>query len=513
MMESNTEYSRPRSALVATSMAAATVITAGCGIRSRLASLIGPNKPDWERVPNAPTALRVLNRATFGARPGNIALVAAGGVEAFLEEQLANNLPEDPAVAWRVNALGVEQDVADAPDELSSMSDEQLTRQTTQAALLRAVYSRNQLNEVMANFWTNHFNIYSFKKRGTERIPVEIERAVRPHTLGKFRDLLSAVSHSPAMLGYLDNDMNRYGAGDKVNENFARELMELHTVGVHAGYQQIDVHEVARCFSGWSVGAGWHLGQFEYHSEWHDPGLKKIPFLHLTIPENGGESDGEKVIDALATHPATAHHLAEELCMHFIGTKPQKIVNASADVYLKSDTDIKAMLRPILLDGLVNDDYAAPVFRRPFDLIVYSLRSLAADSDCGVNVQDHLANMGEPYDQWPMPDGYPSRAGAWETALLPRWNYSIALATNTIDGTSINLEQPLNALHVNGLNHGIDVLLELATGRPAHSAQISKMRAVIHQHAAGCLKSGMDERDILSEAVALMFASPICQWK
>ncbi len=512
-MEPNSEAARQRSAVVATGIAAAAVVTAGCGIRSRIASLIGPDKPDWSRVPNAPTALRVLNRATFGARPGNIALVAATGVEAFLEEQLAANLREDPAVAWRVNGLGVEQDVADAPDELSSMSDEQLTRQTTQAALLRAVYSRNQLNEVMANFWTNHFNIYSFKKRGTERIPVEVERAVRPHTLGKFRDLLSSVSHSPAMLGYLDNDMNRYGAGDKVNENFARELMELHTVGVHAGYKQIDVHEVARCFSGWSVGTGWHLGQFEYHSEWHDPGLKKIPFLYLTIPANGDESDGDTVIDALAAHPATAHYLAEQLCMHFIGAKPHKIVDASANAYLRSDTSIRAMLRPILFDGLLDDDYSAPVFRRPFDLIVYSLRSLAADSDCGSNIQYHLSNMGEPFDEWPMPDGYPSRAGAWETALLPRWNYSIAYATNSVDGTSINLEEPLNAMHVKDLNHGLDVLLECVTGRPAHSAQISKMRAVIHQHADGCVKMGMNEKDILSEAVALMFASPICQWK
>ncbi len=221
--------------------------------------------------------------------------------------------------------------------------------------MLRAVYSNRQLEEQLDDFWFNHFNVFADK--GADRYLVtEYERdAIRPHVLGKFRDLLEATAKSPAMLFYLDNWQSvgpnapqPRGQGNKakrgLNENYGRELMELHTLGVDGGYTQKDVTEVARCFTGWTINQPQRGGKFVFNPRLHDNGEKVV--LGVTIPAGGGESDGEKVLDILAHHPATAHFISKKLAMRFVADDPPAaLVDRMAETFLKTDGDIRQVMR------------------------------------------------------------------------------------------------------------------------------------------------------------------------
>ena len=225
-------------------------------------------------------------------------------------------------------------------------------RDLAEAKMLRAVYSNRQLEEQLDDFWYNHFNVFADK--GADRYLVtEYERdAIRPHVLGKFRDLLEATAKSPAMLFYLDNWQSvgpnapqPRGQGNKakrgLNENYGRELMELHTLGVDGGYTQKDVTEVARCFTGWTINQPQRGGKFVFNPRLHDNGEKVV--LGVTIPAGGGESDGEKVLDILAHSPATAHFISRKLAMRFVADDPpESLVNRMAETFLKTDGDIRA---------------------------------------------------------------------------------------------------------------------------------------------------------------------------
>lgn len=504
----------------------------------RLQALTGPTFADWEPLPpdskGAAQALHVLNRIGYGPRPGDVARVAQMGVAAYIEEQLAVRKPaadvstnpasylaerlaeqkdDDPAVIWRVNALDTQQTAVDAPDALASMPDDQLLTETQQAALLRAVYSRHQLREVLADFWTNHFNIYALKNDGRVLIPVDTERVLRPHLMGTFREMLLASAQSPAMLAYLDNNQNRSG---KANENYARELLELHTLGVKSGYTQRDIQEVARCFTGWTVKTGFQRGEFAYEADRHDPGDKYIPFLDLHIAaksRSAGERDASEVLEALAAHPATARFVSRKLCSRFLGNAPDAAVERAATAYLKSGSDIRATLRPILLDALLSSPDNKPVLKRPLELVVSALRALAADTDGGANVQRHLAAMGQPLYQWPMPDGFPEKAAAWTGSLLPRWNFALALAGNRLPGTTVVLQ----AIH--GVNNApsdaalVNALLEAITNRPHDAAQLQPTRLQVQNHLERARREGVPTPTLLAEATGLIVAAPPFQWR
>ena len=227
-------------------------------------------------------------------------------------------------------------------------------RDLAEAKMLRAIYSNRQLEEQLDDFWYNHFNV--FVDKGADRYLVtEYERdAIRPHVLGKFRDLLEATAKSPAMLFYLDNWQSvgpnapqPRGQGNKakrgLNENYGRELMELHTLGVDGGYTQKDVTEVARCFTGWTINQPQRGGKFVFNPRLHDNGEKVV--LGVTIPAGGGESDGEKVLDILAHHPATAHFISKKLAMRFVADDPPAaLVDRMADTFLKTDGDIRQVM-------------------------------------------------------------------------------------------------------------------------------------------------------------------------
>ncbi len=528
--------------------AGAALASVGCSdIQKQVRRATGPTPPVWGPLPpDSPAvsqAVHVLNRAAFGPRPGDVARVAGIGAHAWIEEQLAVTRPEktirnlrkrnimlpggqklempeaedfdpdeDPAVRWRVGGLDVHQIDVDDPDQLYCHDDGQLVRETGQAALLRATYSRHQLRELMADFWTNHFNIYALKLEGRSLVPIDTERVLRPHVLGNFEEMLTASAHSPAMLTYLDNKENKNGVA---NENYARELLELHTLGVKSGYTQRDIQELARCLTGWTVGTGFNRAKFVYEAGRHDIGAKYIPFLDLHILPNGQQSDADTVIRTLARHPVTARFLATKLCRRLLGNAPEDVIQRAASAYLKSESgsDIRALLRPILHDALTDPTRCKPIVKRPLDMAVTALRCLAADTDGGEAVLKHLATMGQPLYQWPMPDGFPEKSSAWTSTLLPRWNFAIALATNGMQGTIVDLQAPIEAAGATSDVQIVDTLMETVLGRPYATRELAALRHQILDHVKREAAAGVKEDGLLAEATALLLSSPAFQWK
>lgn len=410
---------------------AAAALLSGCeSLEQRLTKPILPDDAFAPVSRAAAPGQCLLNRLAYGPRPGDLARLARLGPSVYIDEQLhPEKIAEAAVLTARLRPLG---DVLDADaGTLFDVDDHQLVATLRQATLLRAIYSRRQLYERMVEFWTDHFNIYAFKGEGAQLKVADDRDTIRAHALGNFRDLLGASARSAAMLGYLDNGSNRKGIP---NENYARELMELHTLGVHGGYTQRDVQEVARCLTGWTAERHWRRGRFTFDSGRHDDGAKRV--LGLTLPPGGGLADGERVLDKLAAHPATAHHIVRKLCRHFLGDEPAPLVQSLAGLFQTTRGDLKSVLRPLLLSPELSAGPA--ILKRPLDYAVSALRALDADTDGGPALQAHLEKMGQPLFGWPMPDGFPERASAWTGALLPRWNFALALAGGQIADTTID---------------------------------------------------------------------------
>jgi len=414
---------------------------------------------------------------------------------------------------------------------------QQITQQLNASRIMRAVYSERQLNEVMVDFWTNHFNVFSGKAATRWFLPEYDRDVIRPNALGNFRDLLTATAKSPAMLFYLDNFQSvspdaqvnagrgkglgrkrqmqngaqmqnaapinaerreqlkkQYNLSDAeldarlkqnqqkpkqtkrmqrgINENYAREIMELHTLGVEGGYTQTDIKEVARAFTGWTIvdARGYRnavasmengtenkrgaklmkamglpenaeSGTFHFNERAHDAGEKIV--LGQKINE-GGMKDGLKVIDVLVKHPSTAKFIARKLAIKFVSDTPSEaLVGRVAKAFNQSNGDIKATLRALFNDQefYAPENYRAKI-KTPFELVVSAIRTIGADTNGG-QVQGLLAKMGEPLYGFQAPTGYPDTAEDWVNtgALLERLNFAIALAGNRIPGTRVNLKE------------------------------------------------------------------------
>jgi uncharacterized protein (DUF1800 family) len=377
------------------------------------------------------------------------------------------------------------------------------------SSILRAVYSERQLQEVMVDFWTNHFNVFAGKGADRWLLTSYDRDTIRPNTMGKFHDLLVATAKSPAMLFYLDNfqsvspDANRAvqrpraqqrdslfgllmgrrrdrelyprpqqqpGANRPpqqnaqrqrrgINENYARELMELHSLGVDGGYTQKDVQEVARCFTGWTIfaprgGAAAaaammgeagreNAGSFYFNPRVHDDGEKVV--LGQKIPAGGGIKDGLMVLDILSRHPATAKFISTKLVRHFVSdTPPPSLVAKVTETYQKTDGDIREMLKTIFFSPEFNapDAYRAKI-KRPFELAVSAVRTLGADTNGGPQLHQWIARMGQPLYGFVTPNGYSDTADTWVNtgALLERLNFGLSLASNRIPGTRTDLKR------------------------------------------------------------------------
>jgi uncharacterized protein (DUF1800 family) len=326
-----------------------------------------------------------------------------------------------------------------------------------QTRLLTDIYSQRQLQAVMTDFWLNHFNVYLKKGQFAPWYLVDYEQnVIAPHAMGKFEDLLVATAKSPAMLFYLDNHSSigprsiaamRAQANPAaknrdpgLNENYARELMELHTLGVDGGYTQKDVTEVAKVFTGWTIEEPRKGAGFTFNERRHEPGPKVV--MGQTIQESG-EQEGMEVLHRLATSPATAHHLSQQLAERFVSdTPPPALVDRMAKTYLKSDGDIRQVLRTLFTspEFWSREAYRAKV-KTPEEFVVSAVRATGGEVQRPAIVLNAMGQLGMPFFGCQTPNGYSWKADAWVNSgdLLSRINIALALSSNKL-GTATDLD-------------------------------------------------------------------------
>ena len=507
------------------SLTAVTVIVALLATQAFIAFADAPKGAKKRALTEEQRIIHVLNRLGFGARPGDVARVKSLGLENYINQQLNPEKIDDAVAENKIKDLGVltmttaelyekfpqpgrllrqlqargmlEGDLKADAKELDPQNEkyrqlldeyykenglqrpQRILAELQASRILRAVYSERQLQEVMVDFWTNHFNVFAGKGADRWLLPAYDRDTIRPNALGKFSELLTATAQSPAMLFYLDNfqsvspNANQGNARRRlmnqempaqqqrprrgINENYARELMELHTLGVDGGYTQKDVQEVARCFTGWTIfqprggaaavnalngeAARRPAGTFYFNARVHDDGEKVV--LGRKISSGGGFKDGLAVLDILAQHPSTAKFIASKLVRYFVSdTPPPALVDRVAAAFTKSDGDIRETLKAIFLSNEFNSSeaYRAKI-KRPFELVVSALRTLGADTNGGPQTHQWIARMGEPLYGFQTPNGYSDAAESWVNTggLVERMNFGLALAGNQIRGTRVDL--------------------------------------------------------------------------
>ncbi|MEM1450437.1 MAG: DUF1800 domain-containing protein [Planctomycetota bacterium] len=397
--------------------------------------------PQQDRPPTKRDDVRtLLHRATFGFTSSEYQRATSMGYRAWLDEQLDPASIDDSDLDARLAGyptLSMDAATLFATYPPGTNGDVFVAQQLVGARILRAVESRRQLLERLVEFWTDHFNI-----DGTDNFlrylkTVDDREVIRQHALGTFRDLLGASTRSAAMLLYLDNYVNSAGAP---NENYARELMELHTLGVDGGFTEQDVLEVARCFTGWSFRqAPAALGQFQFRPARHDNGAKTV--LGTNIPPGGGIQDGETVLDLLAAHPSTAQFLSRKLCVYFLTyDPPQGTVDRVAARFTATGGDIAETVREVLSirsyrEARIEEN---PKLRRPLHMALGALRSTGATVGDPTSLWDELFLLGQVPFTWPAPNGFPDSIGAWGSNLLPRWSFMSKLFDGEILGSGIS---------------------------------------------------------------------------
>ena len=413
----------------------------GCEQTSdRLLALLLPEEAVEPRPPSGAgidELTHALNRLTWGPRPDDRARVESMGWQAFVDGQLDPASIDDRRCELRV----AEIETLHLPrGELYEHSPAQIMADLSRARLLRALHSRRQLHEVMVDFWSDHFNIGVAKGDCRWMKLADDREVVRPHALGRFRDMVRASATSPAMLVYLDGADNKVvHPEDRPNENHARELLELHTLGVHGGYTQRDVMEAARCLSGWTFTHDWRrffTARVAFDPQRHDDGAKEV--LGVTIPAGGGADDLERLLDVVCFHPSTARHIARRLCQAFVAAAPgPATVDAAAAAFADSGGDIAATLRAVF----ATPEFAASrggLLKRPMRFVLSALRALDARTDGGTALVAHLERMGHAPFAFPTPDGYPLEPQPWLGSLLWRWKFALDLARGRVAGTRID---------------------------------------------------------------------------
>jgi len=454
------------------------------------------------------TIVHVLNRIGYGPRPGpgsDVEKVRAIGIERYIDQQLHPERIPDPTMSARLASLttismgsreiaeryampalearrerqkeakenGAQPPGAPAPRDPQMERANRVMIELAEQKMLRAIYSERQLQEVLTDFWFNHFNVDA--RKGPDRFMLtEYEReTIRPHVLGKFRDLLEATAKSPAMLFYLDNWMSadpngphqemtrfrpargRFGAPifqplprpqpqgknapKGLNENYGRELMELHTLGVDGGYTQQDVTEVARAFTGWTIQNPRQGGGFVFNPRLHDTGEKMV--LGHRIKAGGDVSDGEEVLDILASHSSTARFIATKLARRFVSdAPPPSLVDRAAARFRDTRGDLREVMRTILMspEFLAPEAYRAKV-KTPLEFVVSAVRAADADVQDATLLVRTMQQLGMPLYQCQPPTGYKDTADAWVNtgALVSRMNFAVSLTSNQLRGIAV----------------------------------------------------------------------------
>jgi uncharacterized protein (DUF1800 family) len=465
------------------------------------------------RASDEKAIVHVLNRIGFGPRPGDVERIQAIGIRRYIDQQLHPERVPDPGMTERLAGLQTvglsSRDIAEdyerpllearrarkqqqrsGADEPEMMKKRDGTAnivvvELAEQKLQRAIYSERQLQEVLADFWFNHFNVDARKGR-VRFLLTEYEReAIRPHVLGTFRDLLEATAKSPAMLFYLDNWMSvdpngphldapirrdAFGAGSRrprkraalpgiqqrptqlnriprgLNENYARELMELHTLGVEGGYSQKDVTEVARAFTGWTIEHPRGSGGFRFEPRLHDAGAKMV--LGHSVKAGGGIRDGEQVLDILARHPSTARFISTKLARHFVSdVPPASLVDRLAARFTDTHGDLRAVMTLLLAspEFLAPASYRAKV-KTPFEFVVSAVRATGAQPADTRMLIKAVQDLGMPLYQCQPPTGYKDTADAWTNtgALVSRVNFALAISgTPQAEGAQATFEELL----------------------------------------------------------------------
>jgi uncharacterized protein (DUF1800 family) len=371
----------------------------------------------------------------------------------------------------------------------------------SEGKLLRAIYSTHQLQELLVDFWFNHFNVFLNKGADRYLAPTYEREAIRPHVFGKFHDLLLATAKSPAMLFYLDNwqsagppEYARPNARQRrrgLNENYGRELLELHTLGVEGGYTQKDVIEVARCFTGWTIAGPRKGGAFEYNDKMHDHGQKVV--LGHVIKAGGGMSDGLKVIEILARHPSTAHFISLRLAQRFVSDKPPpSLVNRMAKTFRKSGGDLRQVMETMIYSG---EFWSAAAYRAkvksPFEMVVSAVRATNADVTSAFLLANEMRRLGEPLYGKLEPTGYSAANAEWvsSASLLDRMNFALALANNRVPGVKIDIAAWQTAIEKNPL----ELARQLLEQNPSEqtTAAIQKTLSGARPHQIASLVAGL----------------------
>ena len=409
-----------------------------------------PNTPPAKSNPNAPSPMKDEPAVTGGSE--NIATRGGGGKRDVLGGADPNAVPKA---------------IAD-----DSKRPARVVEELAMAKVTRAIYSERQLQQVLDDFWFNHFNVYAGKGEDRYYLTSYERDVIQPHTLGKFKDLVNASAHSPAMLFYLDNFLSadpraaarqaaqraarqqaRYGsfpprnppnpqAQNKkkqergLNENYGRELMELHTLGVDGGYTQKDVTEVARCFTGWTIEKPRENPAFKFDEKVHDPDPKIVLGKKIHA---GGMKDGEQVIDLLTHHPSTAKFISTELARRFVSdVPPPALVARMSQTFLSEDGDLRAVMHTMIYspEFWSRETYRAKI-KTPYELVISAVRALGTDVDTPMPLVQWVNRIGEPLYQCQPPTGYSDKGEAWVNtgALLNRLNFSLTLAGNKIRGS------------------------------------------------------------------------------
>lgn len=488
------------------------------------------------RPGNAPTPLsneervsHVLSRLTFGPRPGDVDRVARMGVDRWIDQQLHPASISDSAA---VAALAPLPEWTTPTSQLASFASKvplltyartpmaELMKDTVARAamklfavgfaasrnfdafytgkVIRAETSDRQLLEVVSDFWENHFSVYAQKMPSREALILMDRDAIRGHALGKFRDLLGAVAHSPAMLYYLDNYVSKSG---QLNENYARELLELHTLGVEGGYTQHDVIEVARAFTGWTIAMNANPIAFTFRADQHDTEVKT--FLGHTLRAGRGVEDGEEVLDILARHPSTARHIAYELSRRLVSDDPPpSLVERAAATFMKTDGDIAQTVKTIVTS---REFYSRKAFRAkvksPFELVVSMRRSLGAPVDTTTRTVQWIARLGQPTFGFAAPNGWPEISAEWMNAgtIYQRLRFAGDVTDGRVAAMNVNQWPEWNTLSVAALQRQIDGVLKGLLGGIADPRTRDAMLAI---------DTTLASPDRLRAAMMIAFASP-----
>lgn len=433
-------------------------------------ALSAPTMPMRQKV------LYVINRLSFGASPGDIQKVQSMGVEKYIQQQLSpDSIPESQSLNNQLSQLetlqlsskelGEEYKQVNAngrkptEDELKARQSRmrQVLAEATQAHLLRAVESPRQLQEVMVDFWFNHFNVYSGKGRTKLWVGTYERDAIRPYAFGKFRDLLEATARHPAMLFYLDNWQNTApnnpgarGRNRGLNENYARELMELHTLGVDGGYTQQDVIDVAKIFTGWGLSRSNSQSDdsgFFFDGKRHD--FSDKVFLGHTI-KGSGEGEVEEALDILAKHPATARHISYELAQYFVSDNPpDSLVKQLQQRYLATDGNIREVLKALFQsrEFWSAKNYGAK-FKTPYQYIVSAVRATGTEINNTKPLSNNLQQLGMPLFGCQTPDGYKNTEQAWlnPDAITRRISFATSLASGRLLNKGVDASQLIDTI-------------------------------------------------------------------